>query len=309
MRISIPSLRVFATVAEMGSIVEAAEKLGRTPSSVSMTLKQFEEDVGGSLFETERKNRLSKVGAFVDAQVRDLLSHYDRTLASIQAFARNAIGRVDIACVPSVATTILPDVISQFRMRWPAVEIDIHDADSRTVTDAVEAGKVEVGIASIRRERAAIRFEPLFEEPLGIICRNDDPLSTAVDPLPWRSLEGRILLANGISDAIDDPDFQRILTGAPIVVYNVLSLIALVRSGVGVTVLPRLSIISSSADIAFIPIATPDAIRTVGLVTRATEKKSPAAAAFVDILKAALHKNGGEYGITQLFEMPEGLQA
>lgn len=309
MRVSIPSLRVFAAVAEMGSIVEAAEKLGRTPSSVSMTLKQFEEEVGGSLFETERKNRLSKVGAFVDAQVRDLLSHYDRTIASIQAFARNAIGRVDVACVPSVATTVLPEVISQFRTRWPAVEIDIRDADSRTVIEAVEAGKVEVGIASMRRERSAIRFEPLFKEPLGIICRSDDSLSAATDPLPWRALEGRILLANNISDAIDDPDFQRILTGAPIIVYNVLSLLALVRSGVGVTVLPRLSIVSSSDDIAFVPIADPDAIRIVGLVTRATEQRSPAATAFVDILKAALQKNSREFGINQLFEMPEGPRA
>ncbi len=308
MRLSISSLRVFVAVAEAGSIVAAAEKIGRTPSSVSMTLKQIEEDIGSPLFETERKNRLSKVGAFVDAQARELLSHYERTMASMHAFARNAIGRVDVACVPSVATTILPEVISQFRTQWPAVEFDIRDADSRTVIEAVEAGKVEVGIASMRRERSAIRFEPLFKEPLGVICRDDDPLTRAADPLPWRALEGRVLLANGISDAIDNPEFKQILTGSPIIVYNVLSLIAMVRSGVGVTVLPRLSIASSATDIAFVPLADPGAVRVVGLLSRATGHGSPAVAAFVEILKTALCQNGGEYGINRLFEPPRGLR-
>jgi len=94
MRASLATLRVFAAVAESGSIRLAAERLGRTPSAVSEKLKQFEQEVGAPLFESGRKSRLTPVGSFVQTQVRDLLSHVDRKLASLQAYSRNAIGRI-----------------------------------------------------------------------------------------------------------------------------------------------------------------------------------------------------------------------
>jgi LysR family carnitine catabolism transcriptional activator len=297
MRISLATLRVFAAVAESGNIRLAAERLGRTPSAVSEKLKQFEQDIGAQLFEGGRKSRLTPVGSFVQAQVRDLLSHVDRKLASLQAYSRNAIGRIDIASVPSIATTILPAVIARFRKQWPAVEITARDADSRSVADLVQSGTVELGIASMPSERRALLFTPLFEEPLGIVCRRDDPLYRKRGGRRWSDLQGRTLLANAISDAhhIDavPPPAQ-----APIVVYNVLSLLALVRANIGITILPQLSVSETHPDIGFVGIDEPDAKRTVGFITRAGEVLSPATAALLHIVYDRLREIAGDYAIT-----------
>ena len=56
-------LRCFATVARSGNLADAGDKLGRTPSAVSMMLKQFEEHLGAPLFESERKSKLTALGA------------------------------------------------------------------------------------------------------------------------------------------------------------------------------------------------------------------------------------------------------
>lgn len=297
MRISLATLRVFATVAESGNIRLAAARLGRTPSSISEKLKQFEQEIGAPLFESGRKNRLTPVGTFVHSQVRDLLSHVDRKLASLQAYSRNAIGRIDIASVPSIATTLLPVVIAQFRSQWPAVEITARDADSRSVADLVQSGTVELGIASLPSERRALLFTPLFEEPLGIVCRRDDPLYRKRGSRRWSDLEGRTLLANAISDSHNigtvPPPAQ-----APIVVYNVLSLLALVRAKIGITILPQLSVSEPQPDIGFIPIDEPDARRTVGVITRAGEGLSPATAALLRIVREQLQHIAGNFAIT-----------
>ena len=63
--IKIEMLRVFRAVAEQGSLARAADVLGRTPSAVSMMLSQFEWHIGAPLFETDRKNRLTTLGALV----------------------------------------------------------------------------------------------------------------------------------------------------------------------------------------------------------------------------------------------------
>lgn len=297
MRPSIWDIKVFVVVAETGSLTEAAERLGRTPSAVSMALKQLEANIGAPLFETERKNRLTKVGIFVEDQFRMLLHQYDRTLASVQAFARNGIGRVDVASVPSVAMAILPEVISRFRERWPGIDIEMRDADSRTVMEFVEVGKVELGIASSRRDRAGIRFDPLFQEPLGFVCRHDDALCRSGKPQPWEALQGRVVLANDIAGSIEHGAVRQFLRDAPITVFNVLSLIALVKAGVGITILPRLSIAAHSFEVGFVPIDDPKATRTVGLATRDSETISPAARAFASTLKEAVETGGETFGL------------
>jgi len=297
MRTSLATLRVFDAVAESGSIRLAAERLGRTPSAVSEKLKQFEQDIGAPLFEGGRKNRLTPVGSFVQTQVRDLLSHVDRKLATLQAYSRNAIGRIDIASVPSIAVTILPTVIARFRTQWPAVEITARDADSRSVADLVQSGTVELGIASMSGERRALSFTPLFEEPLGIVCRRDDPLYRKRSGRRWSDLIGRTVLANAISDTNTigtlPPPAQ-----APIVVYNVLSLLALVRANIGITILPQLSVSELPSDVGFVPIEEADARRTVGVITRAGEALSPATAALLHIVRGALREIADDFSIT-----------
>ena len=198
----------------------------------------------------------------------------------MQAFVRNQTGRVDLACVPSVAVSILPRVLLEFRAKYPGVEIDVHDADSPTVVEAVETGKVGLGVASIRREQPDLRFEPLFKDALGIVCRADDPLAQRRGPISWDMLHERTLLGNGISGLIDSTQFAKLISEAPITVYNVLSLLALIRAGVGITVLPRLSLPASESDLAFVPLTDPLARRQVGLLSRTSEVASPAMEAF-----------------------------
>jgi DNA-binding transcriptional LysR family regulator len=252
MRFSVATLKTFITVAEMGSITEAGDKLGRTPSTISMTLKALEADVGAPLFETDRKNRLSKAGTFVLAQARELLSHHERSVAAIKAFAGNQAGRVDLACVPSIATSVVPGVLLRFRQSHPGVEINVRDADSPSVAEAVES---------------------------------------------WADIHDRIFLGNGISSMIETPELAGLISGAPIVVYNVLSLLALVRAGVGITILPRLSIAAWRDGLAFIPLRDRTASRTVGLISRSIERYSPAEEAFAAQLRLTLKEKAAELGI------------
>ena len=60
--IKLEMLRCFGAVAQAGNLGDAAVRLGKTQSALSMTLKQLEEHLGERLFETERKNRLTPLG-------------------------------------------------------------------------------------------------------------------------------------------------------------------------------------------------------------------------------------------------------
>lgn len=290
--IKIEMLRCFATVAEYGNLADAAARLGRTPSAVSMTLKQLEERLGGGLFETGQKAHLSPLGIFVLDHARRELEHFDRTVSVIETFARAESGFVRIAAVPSVAARILPGVVRSYLARRPGVHLDIRDSDSAGVLRALEAERVDIGIATGGAAASWLTSETLLSDAFGLVCRADHPLASGDAPLAWGALRGLPYIANGLSAAIASEAFQAIAAASVLTVHNTTSLLALVREGVGVTVLPRLVISPVDGGLAFRPLVDGTARRRIELLRRAQSGLSPAATLFAEEIRAAAHAFG-----------------
>jgi LysR family transcriptional regulator, carnitine catabolism transcriptional activator len=293
---SLATLKTFVTVVEAGGIQKAAERLGRTPSAVSMALKQFEQEIGARLFVGDRKDRLTEVGLFSEVQAREVLSHYERALLSAQAYARTAIGRIDVACVPSVATTIMPTVVRRIREIAPGSEINLRDIDSISVIRTVEQGEYGIGIATPIHSRDNLSFSPLFSEPLGIVCRRDDPLAKTERPITWDALKGRLVLENGLSFLVKGAAYKALLEQSSIKVYSHTAVLAMVRAGIAITVLSRLSV-APDGDLSFLPIADRSAVRSVGLFLRSTESLSPAEVRFIAVMREVLAREHRRLGL------------
>ena len=70
--------------AAQGTLAGAAAALGRTPSAVSMMLAQFEKEVGGALFETDRKSRLTPLGQLVLEESHRATDAFDKSTDAIR---------------------------------------------------------------------------------------------------------------------------------------------------------------------------------------------------------------------------------
>ena len=131
--ISLAGMRSFVAVCEAGGVRAAANQIGRTPSAVSMTLKQLEGDVGAPLFDGARRGALSPVGRIVLEEARAMIAHYDRACSAMTSLAENRFGHCDIASVPSVAVTLLPGAIARARSEGATFEIHVRDSDSNAI--------------------------------------------------------------------------------------------------------------------------------------------------------------------------------
>ena len=287
MSIKIEMLRCFQAVADSGSLAVASDRLGRTPSAVSMMLKQFEDHVGAPLFETSRKSKLTPLGTHVLAEARRELAHFDRTVVMIEGLSRAELGLVRLVATPSVAQIILPPVIRRFLISHPNVQIDIRDMDSQSVHQEMRAERADIGLAGIG---ALLGFpsEPLFRDPFGVVCRADHPLARDWDRLTWADLADVSYIANGLCDQIRDPDFRPIRARAKLSVFNTASLLGLVREGIGVTVLPKLAVPPEFTDLVFLPLVDSTAQREVWLLSQPETVMTPAANALLCALKGKL---------------------
>ena len=284
--IKIEMLRCFCAVVQQGSLNDAAARLGRTPSAVSMMLKQFEDHIGAALFETARKSHLTPLGEMIYAEARREVEHFARTVTAIEGLSRAEEGQVRLAVTPSVATAILPSVIRRFRREHPKVRIDMRDMDSASVQREMEAGGADIGLGSVA---GGPEFERRlwFSDPFGVVCRPDDALARRGKPVGWRDLGERDFITHGLCLMIEDPEFALIRNGAQMSVPNTASLLALVRDGVGLTLLPRRAVPEEDDVLVFLPLAQCEVQRHLYLVTQPRRLLPPAARAFLKVLEAS----------------------
>jgi DNA-binding transcriptional LysR family regulator len=289
MVLKIEMLRCFVAVARSGNLSDAADKLSRTPSAVSMMLKQFEDHLGAPLFETDRKNRLTALGVFTLNEASQELKHFKRTCDAIENYAHAKSGFVRIAVVPSVAGTILPRVVQKFLENHPNVHVDIQDMDSAGVHREIVGERVDIGIASGLDINSEIESKHLFSDEFGIVCHVGHPLTLQEKPLTWTDLTQYPFIANGLCAQISDDVFQSVFTSSNLMVRNTTSLLALVRTKIGITVLPRLVVDNIQADIKFLAINDATAIRDISVLHRVRHRLSPAAQHFEKLIFELVH--------------------
>ena len=284
MAIKIDMLRCFQAVANHGSLAVAATVLGRTPSAISMMLKQFEEHIGAPLFETARKARLTPLGALILTEAQRELGHFDRTIQAIEGLSQAKLGSVRLAVTPSVAQTVLPPVLQRFMQDHPKVRIDLRDMDSTAVADELIHDRADIGLASIA-SLPGFERQILFSDAFGVVCRADHPLSQNWHDLSWADLQGVDFIVNGLCAQISDEAFQPVLDAARLTVRNTASLLGLVQAGMGLTLLPRLAVLPGFNDLCFLPLRDTTVRRTVWMVTPPRQMVPPAVRAFAEVLR------------------------
>lgn len=286
--IKLDVLRAFVIVARHGNLRAAGDELGRTQSALSMALKQLEADLGGSLFETDRKRDLTDLGHFVrdvgEATIRD----HDRAIALIHGYAKGEVGHLRIASVPSIAALILPDVLRSFMEIHSGARLDLMDSDSATVRAMVASGQADIGIAGTASSGPALETRPLFSDPLYVVCRATSDFASRLTPLQWTDLADEPLIVNETMRAVETPAAAGLIAQSRLSVRNNLSLLAMVDSGVGITVLPALATRSLAPSMVAIPLTGAGSARLISMLSRMDRTESPLSRAFRLHLDAAL---------------------
>ena len=238
-----------------------------------MTLSQIENQIGGKLFDGERKSRLTPLGLYTLQQAKQAVDAHQRAVNDIRKFARGEEGLTRIAVVPSFATRVLPDAISRLRQQLPQLEVDIRDIDSNAIHDAIHTGLVDFGVASLP-EDDSLDGEYLMEDSYRLICRYDHPLSRLGRAVEWSDIDPEQFIVNGLCQHIHDPAMEALIQGSNLFMHNTLSILAFVESGFGLTILPALSRPQSDIFTA-LPIANLDVKRELYILNRKAGSLSP----------------------------------
>ncbi len=262
-----------------------------------MTLKQLEREVGGALFETDRNNRLTALGAFMLDTARLQIRSCDRTVEGIRAYASNRIGRLTLASIPSVATNLVPSLCPASSGTGPASKSSSWILIAGTFAYSSRRGRRISELPDDRSRVPESSSSRFVRDRFKVVCSSESDLVIAGKSVHWSELEGENLILKGASEKIET-SLYRVLAGkASIQVWNVTSLLALAKAGFGTTLLPVLAVVHLPDGVVALDLADEEVWRMVGLLRHGDSVPSPLAFAFREFVLDELPKLARTLGL------------
>lgn len=241
-------LRYFVAVAEELHFGRAAARLGISQPPLSQQIQALEEELGVCLFErTNRRVALSTVGELFLPEARAVLAQLDRAVDVARRARQGELGELKVGFTSSAPfTSTIPRAIQAFRLACPQVHLDLRELSSRGVAEAVAAGLLQVGmLRPLDPLPVGLEALELFVEPLVAVLPAGHPLAARDDGIALAELAGEAFVffprsfGTGLYDQL--LELARGAGFAPRIVQEAseaMTLIGLVATGLGVTVLP-----------------------------------------------------------------------
>jgi DNA-binding transcriptional LysR family regulator len=279
----------FRAVAQTGSFHEAAQSLDYTQSAVSQHVAALEAMLGVRLLDRSRGRRtveLTEAGALLLKHAEAVVARMQAARADLRAYAEGASGLLRVGTYQSVGARVLPAALGIFTCQWPGVEVRLVETNSDSgLLNLVESGDIDLSFA----------VYPLGDGPFEGVELLRDPYVLVVQAGSAQARLGRPISAQEISElpligfrhcrsTAAAEEYLRAAGGEPRWVFRSddnTTVQAMVRAGIGVALVPRLTVDESDAECAILTTEVPPRVLT--LAWHRDRYHSPAQAAFVAI--------------------------
>jgi DNA-binding transcriptional LysR family regulator len=289
LKIDFDGLQAFVCVAELGSFVKAAQQLHLTQTALTRRIQKLEGLLDTRLLDrTTRKLELTATGRDFLPQARHLVLDATRTLERVRDKAQLGGGHFTLACVPSLTTHVLPELIRAYAQQSPGNALRLLDASSHDVRAAVLDGQAELGIAINGEQHAELEEMALFEDPLTLLCPTPHTLQDRTT-VSWTDLQGiDLIVVSSFMATRMFLDYQLAQRGIRLSghyeVQHHATAINLVAAGVGCAVLPSSTFENGDRpNVVKIPLTGPVVKRRVTLLRRKQASLSAAAEGFYQL--------------------------
>jgi len=285
-------LKYLVALADLRHFGKAAEACFVSQPTLSTQIRKLEDELGVALVErAPRKVMLTAVGQDVVQRARRIVADVEQMKEAARRSRDPESGSLRLGVFPTLGPYLLPHVVPQLRECFPHLELLLVEEKSDVLLQSLREGKLDAALLALPVHDEQLHAEFLFEEPFVFAAPVRHPLA-AQDSLAMSQLSDETLLLLEDGHCLRDQalDVCRLSGAQEKSGFRATSLETLrqmVAAGVGVTLLPALSVhepIPTSPNIRLLPFRDPPPSRQIALVWR----KSSAMDAFLQRLADAI---------------------
>ena len=291
--------KAFLECADRGSVKAAAEALGYTPSAVSQLISALEKELGLKLFARSPKGvSLTAEGQAMLPVIRAYMVR-EREIYQTAAELKGVVsGKLTIAAYPSVATSWLPYIVRRFKNDYPGIHINIMESIKSDIFQRFEQNKADIGFLAYS-EPMPYEWIPLAEEEVIAAIPEDHPLAKKKS-FPIKECENNDFILGSWGNELEVLEILKKHNVHPEIkytTYDTPATLAMVRMGLGVSLVNKLSAQYWNEHLVKLPLDPPEMI-TFGIAIPSKDNMTSAARKFLDYSIKYLDESRKESEIT-----------
>lgn len=276
-------LRYLVALADLRHFGRAADACHVSQPTLSTQIRKLEEELGVALVErAPRRVMLTAAGEQIIEGARRVLGEVARMHEVARRTHDPEAGTLRLGLFPTLGPYLLPHVIPALRSRFPRLELLLVEEKTGPLLAQLRTGRLDAAVLALPLQEEALEVLPLFAEPFVLAVPDGHPLA-GHERLRLSDLRDVRLLLLEDGHCLRDQALDAChLAGATekegFRATSLETLRQMVAAGVGVTLLPLLSVqppVPPSPNLRLIGFDDPPPTRHLALVYRRSDPFAP----------------------------------
>lgn len=292
---NIENLKIFCMVVDEGSISKAARMSYVSQPAVTKQIRQLEVRYGVLLFErADGKLKLTKAGETLYPFAQELVEYYKRSIEAVQEIIGNQEAVLNVGASLTIGEYLLPSILGNFQKSYPELKFSILIGNTPSIISKLENNEIDIALVESIVENDELIVEKFTEDELILVTpynhrwREKEQISISELPeekMIWRESDSgtRLIVENalkevGILDLIE----------SEMELGSLQSIKSAVEAGLGISILPRLTVAKELAykTLSEIKVFDLHLSRDLWIVQKAHRFKKRSLPYFVDFIRS-----------------------
>jgi DNA-binding transcriptional LysR family regulator len=249
---SIRTLKIFLCVARSGTFAAAGNKVGLTAAAIGLQIRALEDDLNVQLFDRNaRAAVLNPVGRALIPEIEEIVRRYEFVKAS--SGGGEMAGTVVVGALVSALMGAFADSLWSIRQQYPGLDVHLFAGMSSDFARKVEVGELDAAVVTQppRPFASTLLWTPLYSEPMVLIMpasphfdlpdEQDDILRRA----PFMRFDRNTWTGDLVQNVLDQ---CKTTVNEAMELNSVEAIVALVRQGFGISIVPQLANVDFAND-------------------------------------------------------------
>jgi LysR family hydrogen peroxide-inducible transcriptional activator len=280
---SLKQLEYLVALADTQHFGHASERCNITASTLSAGIRDLEYTLGVPVAErTKRHVLMTPLGEEIAARARLLLRDAGDLMELAASNREPMAGPMRLGVIPTISPFFLPRVLPALSRQFPALRLFLREERTEQLLERLRQGELDIALIALPYDVEGLASRILFEDEFAFACNEKHPLAAKKRVAPSELADQTLMLLEEghclRGHALDACQLHETKLRAQFEASSLHTLVQMVASGIGVTLLPKLAIdahITRGTKIRIIPL-TVKASRQIGLVWRQSSLRARA---------------------------------
>lgn len=278
-------LRYLKLLAEHGSFSRAAEAAHVSQPTLSAGVQELERILGAPVVDRARSGViLTAVGEEAVGRASDVLARTEDLVQAARSAGQPLSGRFRLGVIPTIAPFLLPRALPELRRRYPALKLFLREDLTSRLIGGLRSGALDAALIALPWDTQGLETAPVGDDELKAVAPVGHPITLQDVVGPEALQAGELILLEG-GHCLRDHALSACRLDEPrlggeqesFAATSLPTLVQMVGSGLGVTLLPAMAIEAGLADdpsVSVVPIRAKAPSRQIVVAWRAGSSRA-----------------------------------